>query len=258
MLLVIDAGNTNIALALFKGDEKIGEWRCATDPRRTADEYAVWFFELLRLAEIDRTEINSAVLASVVPDATFNLTRFCTQHCEAEPLIVGDPSVDLDLVVATEKPEEVGADRLVNTISARDSYDLPAVVLDFGTATTFDVINANGAYMGGIIAPGPNLSVEALHRAAAKLPQIDIKPPPKVIGRNTINAMQSGIFWGYVGLIEGLLRRTAEELAVDHLTVIATGGLGGLFAEHISAIQHYDPDLTLRGLKIIHDRNRAA
>ncbi|MBV6632616.1 MAG: type III pantothenate kinase [Alphaproteobacteria bacterium] len=258
MLLAIDAGNTNVGFALFDGDDKIGEWRCATDPRRTADEYAVWFFELLRLAEIDRTAIDSAVLASVVPDATFNISRFCSQHCGTDPILVGDPSVDLDLVVATERPEEVGADRLVNTIAARESYDLPAVVLDFGTATTFDVINANGAYMGGIIAPGPNLSVEALHQAAAKLPQIDIKPPPAVIGKNTINAMQSGVFWGYVGLIEGLLRRTADELKTDNLTVIATGGLGSLFAEHIPAIQHHDPDLTLRGLKIIHDRNRAA
>ena len=255
MLLAIDAGNTNVAMAIFNGTEKVGEWRCATDPRRTADEYAVWLFELLRLAELDRQLISHAILASVVPDASFNLIKFCRDHCKAEPLVIGDASCRLDLAVKTDRPAEVGADRLVNAIAAQTTYQAPAIVIDFGTATTFDVVDGEGAYIGGIIAPGPNLSIEALHLAAAKLPQIDIRPTDTIIGRNTVHAMLSGVFWGYVGLIDGLLTRVKQELGGDPV-VIATGGLGRLFASHLDAIDHYDPDLTLNGLQIIHSRNQ--
>jgi len=255
MLLAIDAGNTNIAFAMFDGDRKAGEWRCATDPRRTADEYAVWLFELLRLAGLDRSQINHAILASVVPDASFNLIKFCRDHCKAEPLVIGDPNCHLDLAINTERPDEVGADRLVNAIAAQTKYQAPAIVIDFGTATTFDVVDARGAYIGGVIAPGPNLSIQALHLAAAKLPQVDIKPTGTVIGRNTVHAMQAGVFWGYVGLIDGLLTRVKQELG-GKPKVIATGGLGRLFKEHLTAIDHYDPDLTLNGLQIIYHRNQ--
>ena len=254
MLLAIDAGNTNVAFALFDGDTKISEWRCSTDPRRTADEYAVWLFELLRLDDLQRSDITHAILASVVPDASFNLIKFCRDHCNAPPFVVGDKVSPLNLIIDVERPEEVGADRLVNAIAAGAKYQAPAVVIDFGTATTFDVVDDRRAYVGGIIAPGPNLSIEALHLAAAKLPRVDIRPTDKAIGRNTVDAMQSGVFWGYVGLIEGLLRRVTAELAAKPM-VIATGGLGRLFHEHIDAIDHYDPDLTLSGLRIIHQQN---
>lgn len=254
MLLAIDAGNTNIAFALFDGEQKIGEWRCATDPRRTADEYAVWLLELLRLDDLQRKDITQTILASVVPDASFNLIKFCRDHCDAPPFVIGDPSCALDLSIDVDRPEEVGADRLVNAIAAGAKYQTPAIVIDFGTATTFDVVDASGAYIGGIIAPGPNLSIEALHLAAAKLPPVDIRPTEKAIGRNTVQAMQAGVFWGYVGLIEGLLSRVTAELSAKPV-IIATGGLGRLFHEHIDAIDHYDPDLTLSGLRIIHDRN---
>ena len=254
MLLAIDAGNTNVAFALFDDETKIGEWRCSTDPRRTADEYAVWLFELLRLDDLQRSDITQAILASVVPDASFNLIKFCRDHCNAPPFVVGDQASPLNLIIDVERPEEVGADRLVNAITAGAKYQAPAVVIDFGTATTFDVVDDRRAYIGGIIAPGPNLSIEALHLAAAKLPRVDIRPTDKAIGRNTVDAMQSGVFWGYVGLIEGLLRRVTAELTAKPM-VIATGGLGRLFHEHIDAIDHYDPDLTLTGLRIIHQQN---
>jgi type III pantothenate kinase len=255
MLLAIDAGNTNVAFALYDGESKKGEWRCATDPRRTADEYAVWLFELLRLGGFKPADISACILASVVPDATFNLKRLCSQHCGAEPLVIGEPGCDLGIEVRTDRPEEVGADRLVNAVAAKARYSVPVVVIDFGTATTFDIVDVDGAYAGGIIAPGPNLSLEALHMAAAKLPRVDIKPPPKVVGTNTVHAMQSGVFWGYVALIEGLLARLWQELG-HQCPVVATGGLGRLFTGHIPAIEHYDPDLTLGGLQIIHQMNR--
>lgn len=254
MLLVIDAGNTNVAFALYAGRDKQGEWRCATDARKTADEYAVWLFELLRLAGTDRDAISRTIIASVVPDATFNLRRFCELHCGCTPLVIGEPSCRLPLEVRTDRPAEVGADRLVNAVAAREAYGAPAVVLDFGTATTFDIVDRDGAYAGGIIAPGPNLSMAALHHAAAKLPHVDISKPDTVIGRNTVSAMQSGVFWGYVGLIEGLLARIFDELGYQP-PVIATGGLGRLFSAHIPFIGHYDPDLTMSGLCLIYHLN---
>ncbi|MEO0394066.1 MAG: type III pantothenate kinase, partial [Pseudomonadota bacterium] len=217
--------------------------------------YAVWFFELLRLDDLRRQDITDTILASVVPDASFNLIKFCREHCAAEPLVVGEPGCHLGLAIDTDRPDEVGADRLVNAIAAGALYDKPAIVIDFGTATTFDVVDAAGAYIGGIIAPGPNLSVQALHLAAAKLPPVSIKPTAKTIGRNTVDAMQSGVFWGYVGLIEGLLARVSAELAQKPV-VITTGGLGRLFHEQLPGIDHYDPDLTLNGLRLIHHRNQ--
>lgn len=255
MLLTIDAGNTNIGFALYDGDRQCGAWRCATDRRRTADEYAVWLIQLMTLAGLSPKNVTGAILASVVPDVTFNLIRLCKDHFGVAPLVIGNPDVVLGIAVKTDRPEEVGADRLVNAVGAVATYSLPLVVLDFGTATTFDVVDANGDYIGGVIAPGINLSMDALHMAAAKLPRIDIKPPEKVIGRSTVPAMQAGVFWGYVGLIEGILARITNELG-QKPTLIATGGLGRMFAEHVPMIEAYDPELTLRGLRLIYNRNR--
>lgn len=254
MLLAIDSGNTNIVFAVFDGEEVKGEWRASTGAMRTADELGVWLTQLLSLSGIDRKDIDSAIIATVVPAVLFNLKQLCRRYFNAEPLVVGEEGVDLGLDVLLDRPEEVGADRLVNAVAAHQSYPGPLIVIDFGTATTFDVIDADGNYMGGAIAPGINLSLEALHMAAAKLPRVAIGKPRQVIGKATVPAMQSGIFWGYVGLIEGLVARIEDEFG-DRMTVVATGGLAPLFAESVPKITHLDSDLTLRGLLAIWRRN---
>jgi type III pantothenate kinase len=255
MLLTIDSGNTNIVFAVFDGDTMLGEWRSSTDTNRTADEFGVWLLHLLRLSGIAPEQVNAAIIASVVPAMIFNLKQLCRRYFECEPLVVGEEGVELGIGVLMDRPEEVGADRLVNAVAAHKSYAGPLVILDFGTATTFDVVDANGDYCGGAIAPGINLSLEALHMAAAKLPRVAIAKPRTVIGKATVPGMQSGIFWGYIGLIEGLVKRIEEEFGRGKLTVVATGGLAPLFAQSTDAIHHLDHDLTLRGLVAIHRLN---
>ena len=257
MLLAIDAGNTNIVFAVFDGADKRGVWRGATNPNRTADEYAVWLTQLMALDGLQPEHIDAAIIANVVPASMFNLASLCRKYFGCEPLIVGDEGVDLGLEVLRMSPAEVGADRLVNAVAAHQTYEGSLIIIDFGTATTFDVVNADGDYVGGIIAPGVNLSLDALHMAAAKLPLVAVKRPPEVVGGNTVSAMQSGVYWGYVGLIEGLVARIQEEQGGD-MTVVTTGGLAPLFANATDVIQHIDPDLTLRGLLEIHRRNSGA
>lgn len=254
MLLAIDSGNTNIVFAVFDGDIIRGEWRASTNSSRTADEFGVWLTQLLSLSGLKPQDITSAIVASVVPALVFNLKILCRRYFRCEPLVVGDANVDLGLEILLERPEEVGADRLVNAVAAHRCYDGAVIVVDFGTATTFDVVDNHGNYCGGAIAPGINLSLEAMHMAAAKLPRVAIGRPKEVIGKSTVSAMRSGIFWGYVGLIEGLVRRTKEEFGSE-MTVVATGGLAPLFMEATNVINHLDPDLTLRGLLEIHRRN---
>lgn len=255
MLLAIDCGNTNTVFAVYDGDTARGEWRIATDGRRTADEYAVWLTQLMALQDLRREYVDGAVIATVVPNALFALKTLCRRYFDAEPLVVGEPGVELGLRVLLDSPAEVGADRLVNALAAHERYKGDLVLIDFGTATTFDVVDARGDYVGGAIAPGINLSIEALHMAAAKLPRIGVQRPENVIGKSTVKAMQSGVFWGYVGLIEGLTSRIAAELG-GKPTVIATGGLAPLFVGATPMIDHLDPDLTVRGLVSIWRRNR--
>lgn len=254
MLLAIDAGNTNVVFALYAGEDQRGLWRCATDPKRTGDEYAVWLTHLMALKGITTANVKAAIIASVVPSATFNLKRLCKDHFAIEPLIVGGDNLSLSACAFVERAEEVGADRLVNAVGAAERYPPPLIVIDFGTATTFDVVNEDGQYCGGVIAPGINLSLEALHQAAAKLPRIDIKRPRQVIGRDTVTCMQSGIYYGYVGLIEGIVTRIKSEYGRP-MTVIGTGGLAVLFARATPVIEHVDEDVTLRGLRLIYERN---
>ena len=256
MLLAINCNNTNVKVAVYDGERPRGSWRISTDARRTADEYAVWLVGVMRLAELERGDIDDAIIANVVPPAAFTLKDLCRRYFGCDPLIVGDSSLDLGIKVLIDNPEEVGADRVVNAVAVRRKYKLPAIVVDFGTATTFDVIDDEGNYCGGAIAPGINLSVEALHMAAAKLPRIAIARPARIIGKATISAMQSGVYWGYIGLIEGLIARMVAELG-HKMTIIATGGLAPLFIEATAVIEHLDPDLTLDGLVEIHRRNRA-
>jgi type III pantothenate kinase len=254
MLLAVNANNTNTVFAVWDGVRLTGKWRSATDARRTADEYVVWLDHLLGLQGLSRSMIDGTVIASVVPEANFNLRRLCREYCHSEPRVVGDPEVVIGARSLVDRPEEVGADRLVNTVAAHDRYQGPLIVVDFGTATTFDVVDADGNYRGGVIAPGINLSLQALAMAAAKLPSVPIARTAKVIGTSTVACMQSGIFWGYVGLVEGLVRRIRDERG-EAMGVVATGGLAPLFDGATDVIDQVDPDLTLWGLCLIHQRN---
>lgn len=255
MLLAIDAGNTNTVFAVFEGDNLRGQWRMATDARRTADEYGVWLLQLFERADIPQSSIDAVVLSTVVPQALFALRTLSRQYFSAEALVIGEEDVKTGIRIAIDRPSEVGADRIVNSLAAWQKHGKPLVIVDFGTATTFDVVNKKGEYCGGVIAPGINLSLEALHRAAAKLPNISIERPASVIGKGTVEAMQSGIYYGYIGLIEGIIARIEEEVGVT-VHVIATGGLAPLFAKGTPAIKELDSDLTIHGLKAIYALNR--
>lgn len=257
MLLAIDSGNTNTVFAIFDEDGNIGgQWRAAAKTAKTADELAVWLRQLMALENITRDNIDQVIIATVVPENLFDLRMLSEKYFNTTALVIGDNNVDLGIDILVDRPGEVGADRLVNTVSAHDTYGGPLIVVDFGTATTFDVVSANGAYEGGVIAPGVNLSLEALQRAAAKLPRIDIGKPAKVIGTNTITAMQSGIYYGYASMIEGVVARIREEKGDGTMRVIGTGGLATLYSAACPSIQNTDNDLTLRGLYTINRRNR--
>ncbi|NQV83323.1 MAG: type III pantothenate kinase [Rhodospirillales bacterium] len=255
MLLSIDSGNTNIVFAVFDDDNNLrGQWRSSTHADRTADEFRVWLGQLMTSADITAADITAAIIASVVPKTLFSLKTLCWEYFGCEAKVIGDDGVDLGLEVLVDRPEDVGADRLVNAVSGYQQYGGPLIIVDFGTATTFDIIDADGNYIGGVIAPGVNLSLEALHMAAAQLPRVGIQRTEHVTGKNTVEAMQSGIYWGYVGLIEGLVKRLSDEHG-SGITVVATGGLAGLFSDATDCIDHSDPDLTLRGLLAIYRKN---
>lgn len=255
MLLVVDAGNTNVVFAIWDGIVWRGTWRIATEPQRTSDEYAVWLLTLLRLTGLNREDVSGAVVGTVVPAALYHLRRLCRDWFEVEPLIAR-ADLDWGFDIRVDQPQDVGADRLLNALAAHQSFGGPLIVVDFGTATTFDVVDGDGAYLGGVIAPGINLSLEALHQAAARLPRIGIGRPQAVIGRGTVAAMQSGIYWGYVGLIEGLVGRIKAEYGAP-MKVVGTGGLAPLFAEGTLVIEKIEPDLTLDGLRMLAERNPA-
>jgi type III pantothenate kinase len=255
MLLVVDAGNTNIVFAVHDPSGWRGVWRIRTDAQRTSDEYAVWLNSLLTLCDLKREQISAAVIGTVVPAALYHLRRLCREWFNVEPLIAR-ASLDWGFEIKIDNPNEVGADRLLNAMAGHRHFGGPLIVVDFGTATTFDVVDGSGAYLGGVICPGINLSLEALHQAAARLPRIGIGRPQSVIGRSTVPAMQSGMYWGYIGLIEGLLTRIRAEFG-GPMKVVATGGLAPLFAEGTLMIEHIEPDLTLDGLRMLAERNPA-
>jgi len=256
MLLAIDCGNTNVVFAVYVGDDLRGQWRAATKTDRTADEYGIWLTQLLERDGIKPSDITQAIVASVVPGKNFDLRKLCEVYFNCTPKFIGDPGLDLGAEVRVDNPREVGSDRVINAIAAHATYKGPLIVIDFGTATTFDVVDGAGAYCGGCIAPGINLSMEALHMATAQLPRLPVVNPGNapVIGTTTIAAMTSGVFWGYVGLIEGLVGRIKAERG-ETMTVVATGGLAPLFAQATKTIEHIDADLTLRGLQQVHKRN---
>ncbi|MES2861778.1 MAG: type III pantothenate kinase [Pseudomonadota bacterium] len=253
MLLAIEQGNTNTLFAVHDGESWIAQWRTATEASRTADEYAVWLTQLLAMREIALASLTGCIISSVVPQSIFNLRNLARRYLSVEPLVIGD-NVELGIPVRIKKPSEAGADRLVNAIGAHLVYPGDLIVIDSGTATTFDVIAADGAFEGGAIAPGINLSLQALHEAAAMLPRIAIQKPDAVIGKDTVSNMQSGVFWGYVGLIEGMVHRIKAEWGKP-MTVVGTGGVASLFEGATESIDRFDPDLTIRGLLEIWRRN---
>ncbi|MEC9348029.1 MAG: type III pantothenate kinase [Pseudomonadota bacterium] len=254
MLLAIDAGNTNTTFAVFDGERIVGEWRASTSSSRTADEHAVWLASLMNLVELSPKSIDAAIIATVVPQALFNLRTLCRRYFNCEPVVIGDPDVDVGIQVLVARSRDVGADRIVNAVGAKLLYGGPAIIVDFGTATTFDVINNDGDYIGGVIAPGINLSLEALHLAAAKLPRIAIERPSRVVGDDTTSAMLSGVYYGYIGLIEGLVARIRQEQG-GMVKVIATGGLAPMISDGTDIFDVIDRDLTMKGLLEISRRN---
>jgi len=254
MLLAIEQGNTNTLFAVHDGERWIAQWRAGTDSTRTADEYAVWLSQLLAMAGLALGAFDGCIVSSVVPQSIFNLRNLARRYLHVEPLVIGE-NVDLGIAVRIDKPSEAGADRLVNAIGAHVAYPGPLIVIDSGTATTFDIVAADGGFEGGVIAPGINLSMEALHNAAAKLPRVAIQKPQRVVGTDTVGAMQSGVFWGYIALIEGLIARIKAERG-EPLTVVATGGVASLFHGATLSIDHFDPDLTIRGMLEIWRRNQ--
>lgn len=255
MLLAIDVGNTNTVFALHDGNDWIAQWRSATDSTKTADDYAVWLSQLCRMEGIAFGGINFCIISTVVPQAKFNFRNFARRYLNSEPHFIGEPETKLDVPIRISRPEQVGADRLVNAIGAHVKHKGPLIVVDSGTATTFDVIGADGGFEGGVISPGINLSMRALHDAAASLPRIAIQRPPQVIGQDTVSAMQSGIFLAYLDLIDGLIRRIKAEYG-QPMTVIGTGGVASLFETESQEIDVFDPDVTIRGLLEVYRRNR--
>lgn len=255
MLLAADVGNTNVVFALFDGRDIKARWRIATDPRRTGDEYAVWLLQLLQIEGFDRSDITQIIVGSVVPRAIHNLTVLAQKYFDVEPLIAGQGDAEWGISVDVDEPRSLGADRALNTIAAHAKYEGDLIVIDFGTATTFDAVDFNGAYKGGIIAPGINLSLDALVGNTAKLPRIAIEKPAtdSVIGRNTEDQMLIGVFWGYVAMIEGLVERMRREIGRP-ARVVATGGLALLFDEHTDLFDAVDSDLTLDGLAMLAER----
>ncbi len=254
MLLVIDVGNTNTVLGLYDGDRMIHSWRLTTERQRTTDEYGILCRNLFDLSGVKWDEITAVAIASVVPPLNYTLRRMSSVYFHVEPLFI-DPAVNSGMPVLYNPPSDVGADRIVNGVAAYERYGGPCIVVDFGTATTFDAISAKGEYLGGVICPGIQVSAEALFARAARLPRVEIARTEHVIGTSTVTSIQSGLFHGYVGMVEGILRRMVDELG-GSARVIATGGLATMIGKGTDLIETVDPDLTLEGLRLIYERNR--
>ncbi len=254
MLLAIDCGNTNTVFSVWTDGGFLATWRIATDHRRTADEYFVWFSTLVMLNKLE-VKVTEAVISSTVPRVVYNLRVLCNRYYNCRPLVVGRPDCRLPVAPRVDQGTTVGPDRLVNTVAGFSRHGGDLVLVDFGTATTFDVVDSDGAYIGGAIAPGVNLSMEALHMAAAALPHVDVTRPLVAIGTNTVACMQSGVFWGYIGLVEGIVRQIRAERG-RVMKVIATGGLASLFDQGFDLFDAVEEDLTMHGLVLIHRYNR--
>lgn len=254
MLLVIDVGNSNIVLGSYDGERLVKDWRISTDKLKTADEYGILFHNLFMMAGIDFADITDIIISSVVPPLTGVLEKLARQYFGLKPIVVG-PGIKTGMPIHYDNPKEVGADRIVNAVAGYEKFRSPLIIVDFGTATTFDYVNGKGEYCGGAIAPGLIISVEALFQKACKLPRVEIVKPPGIIAKNTVNSMQAGIFYGYVGLVDEIVDRMKRE-SRENPKVIATGGLAGLVAPESKSIETVEEYLTLEGLRILYLRNR--
>jgi len=254
-LLVLDVGNTHTVVGLFEGEDLRVRWRLSTHGERTADETGLWLRQLLQWEGIEPRELSGVAVASVVPLLDPHLREAVRRYLETEPFFV-EPGIRTGMPLRVEAPQELGADRLCDAVAALAIYGGPCLVLDFGTAVTWEVVSAEGEYLGGVIAPGPGVTAEALFSRTAKLPMVALAPPPRVIGKGTVDSIQSGIFYGYMGLVEGITRKVLEQMG--QATVVATGGFAPAVAEHCDLIQHVEPDLTLKGLRLLWLKNREA
>lgn len=257
MLLVIDVGNTNIVLGIFKGKKLVYDWRISTDREKTADEYGLMLMQIMDSQNIKIDNINDIIISSVVPNIMDIFPEICEKYFNIKPIIIG-PGVKTGMNILYDNPKEVGADRIVNGVAAFEKYGGPLIAVDLGTAITFDVINQKGDYLGGAICPGVKISADALFQRASKLPKVEILKPEKIIGKNTVNSMQAGLFYGYVGMIDYIIENIIKEMnfSVEDVKVIATGGYSRLFLNESKYIQKIDQMLTLDGLRIIYERNK--
>lgn len=255
MILVIDIGNTNIVIGVFDGDTFKGPWRMLTKNRRTSDEYGIFIHHLLEYNNIDTDKFDNIIISSVVPNIMYSFTSAMRKYFEIDPLLIG-PGIKTGIHIKAENPKEVGADRIVNAVAAYDIYGGPIIVIDFGTATTYDVVNEKGEFIAAITSPGIQISADALWSKAAQLPNIAIKKPPTILAKNTITSMQAGLVFGYIGQVEYIVNKIKEELKNPTLKVVATGGLGTIIYPETYVIDDYDSLLTLKGLKLIHDKNK--
>jgi type III pantothenate kinase len=253
-LLAIDVGNTHTVIGVYEEDRLVRHWRVLSDPGRTADEYGVLLWNLYHASELPIPNKSDIIVCSVVPPMTKVVEDLCRDYFHAEPLVVG-PGIKTGMPILYDNPKEVGADRIVNAVAAYERYHRTCIVVDFGTATTFDCISGKGEYLGGVITPGLGIALDALVTRTAKLPRVELVRPPKVVGKNTVHAMQSGIVYGYVALVDGLVARIREEIGAD-ARVIATGGFAAMLAPESTTIETFDEFLTLEGLRLIHRRNQ--
>ena len=255
MLLVFDVGNTNMVLGIYKDNELIKDWRINTDKEKTSDEYGILISSLFKYEDIEMSEIKDVIISSVVPNVMHSLENFCIKYCNKQPLIVG-PGIKTGLNIKYDNPKQVGADRIVNAVAGIEKYGYPLILVDFGTATTFCAISERGEYLGGTIAPGIKISSEALFQRASKLPRVELLKPGTTICKSTVTAMQSGIIYGYVGLVDKIISMMKHELNCEGIKVVATGGLANLIASETDSIDNVDKFLTLEGLKAIYEKNK--
>lgn len=254
MILTVDIGNSNIVIGVYHGDNLLGSWRMVTRSEKTSDEYGIFIINLLTNSNIDKTEIKSAIVSSVVPNVMHSFENALRKYFNIQPIIVG-PGIKTGITISTDNPREVGADRIVGIVAAYHMFGGPLIVIDFGTATTYDVVSEKGEFKYGITSPGIQISADALWQRTAQLPSVEIKKPDSILAKNTITSIQAGLVYGYVGQVEYIIKRIKEEMKIENMKVVATGGLGRIIYDETSMIDIYDPQLLFKGLKIIHDKN---